>query len=599
MAGAVEARVIDRNGQQFVVFPDGTEVPMARVQSAMTQQADYMPPPRADAAFTPTVPTTGSSYRFGDVGRDAGNEALQAVYPLLASAVNPQSRNLLDVATNYATGTAGGLLSGAIGLGQKAGGYAADVLGAGAEALGSDRWSRGGAAQALYGDMQAGSQAAGLGTEASALGLLSELGAGKYARGAIADRLSQPGPVPTMYSNPIAGLLGDAAPTRKTAAELRSEANIQRFGYDPNAGIMAYQGSPHNFPAERLVKMPDGSQQYIVGSPDKLPNIPEGAEVLKDYPMGRMRMDKIGTGEGAQAYGHGLYYAENSDVGRGYRDMGGFDQGTMKVGRQDIQDVYSQLENSAARLPAKQAEDKYNQMALIEDLMNGGDTLHIDQQFNNGAYDQKTYDWFKKNIEPKFQNSKKLYQVQINAKPEDFINFDAPFSEQPQKVQDFYSYLAKNKTGPSGDDLARRIESPIYAREAKDAGIVGVRYLDQGSRPTSGGEILGAEKTTDGWKAKVRVDNRGGAGFQTPTQQITTSKAFKTEAEAMDWARSKVAGGTQNYVVFDENLINIVKKYGIAGAAAMLGMSTIDVEKAMAGQSQQPPRQGLLATNPR
>ena len=205
MAGAVEARVIDRDGQQFVVFPDGTEVPMARVQAAMTQQADYMPPPRADAAFTPTVPTAGSNYQFGDVGRDAGNEALQAAYTQLAGAVNPQSRNLLDMATNYATGTAGGLLSGAIGLGQKAGGYAADVLGAGAEAFGSDRWSRGGAAQALYGDMQASGQSAGLGTEANALGLLSELGAGKYARGAIADRLNQPGPVPTMYSNPLMG----------------------------------------------------------------------------------------------------------------------------------------------------------------------------------------------------------------------------------------------------------------------------------------------------------------------------------------------------------------------------------------------------------
>ena len=171
--------------------------------------SDVMPPPRADAAFTPTVPTTGSSYQFGDVGRGAGNEALQAAYTQLAGAVNPQSRNLLDVATNYATGTTGGLLSGAIGLGQKAGGYAADVLGAGAEALpswlGGDRWSRGGSAQALYGDMQAGGQTAGLGTEANALGLLSELGAGKYARGAIADRLNQAGPVPTMYSNPLMG----------------------------------------------------------------------------------------------------------------------------------------------------------------------------------------------------------------------------------------------------------------------------------------------------------------------------------------------------------------------------------------------------------
>jgi hypothetical protein len=29
---------------------------------------------------------------------------------------------------------------------------------------------------------------------------------------------------------------------------------------------------------------------------------------------------QIGTGEGAQAYGHGLYFAESEDVARGYRN---------------------------------------------------------------------------------------------------------------------------------------------------------------------------------------------------------------------------------------------------------------------------------------
>ena len=29
---------------------------------------------------------------------------------------------------------------------------------------------------------------------------------------------------------------------------------------------------------------------------------------------------KIGTGEGAQAYGHGLYFAESEPVAKGYRD---------------------------------------------------------------------------------------------------------------------------------------------------------------------------------------------------------------------------------------------------------------------------------------
>ena len=31
-------------------------------------------------------------------------------------------------------------------------------------------------------------------------------------------------------------------------------------------------------------------------------------------------MSKIGTGEGAQAYGHGLYFADNEGVAKSYRE---------------------------------------------------------------------------------------------------------------------------------------------------------------------------------------------------------------------------------------------------------------------------------------
>ena len=34
--------------------------------------------------------------------------------------------------------------------------------------------------------------------------------------------------------------------------------------------------------------------------------------------------------------------------------------------------------------------------------------------------------------------------------------------------------------------------------------------------------------------------------------------------------------GTRNYVVFDYNLVSIVKKYGIAGASAMLGYNILE-----------------------
>jgi hypothetical protein len=62
----------------------------------------------------------------------------------------------------------------------------------------------------------------------------------------------------------------------------------------------------------------------------------------------------------------------------------------------------------------------------------------------------------------------------------------------------------------------------------------------------------------------------------------------------LDQGSRDVGQGSSNYVIFDENLISIVRKYGIATAAAMLGMSQADVAQAM-GQQQQPQPMGLLS----
>jgi hypothetical protein len=297
------------------------------------------------------------------------------------------------------------------------------------------------------------------------------------------------------------------------------------------AGIRAYQGSPHNFAAERLVRFPEGRTEYIVGQPDVLPDAPEGAEVLQDFPLGRMRMDKIGTGEGAQAYGHGLYKTQKTDIGRGYRDAIMAAQSIdpeIKIGKMPINDFYGSMEQRLARTPVKQAEEGYNQLGLLEDLAYGGDVLYVREKAAQGAYPPQTVDWFEKNIVPQFSRKGRLYEVNINADPStDFINYDAPWEDQPQKVKDAFSYLAKNR--PDGSDLARRIEAPIFAQEASDRGVKGIQFLDAGSRA--------------------------------------------------------VGEGTRNYVVFDDKIISIIRKYGIAGASAMLGynlMEQLDPKQALA-----------------
>ena len=126
----------------------------------------------------------------------------------------------------------------------------------------------------------------------------------------------------------------------------------------------------------------------------------------------------------------------------------------------------------------------------------------------------------------------RMYEVRINANPDDFLDWDKPLSEQPQGVKwlagDNKANLANRGVFVDDATPGGHIVQAMRPEEYQGYNIPGIKYLDAGSR---------------------------GAG-----------------------------DGSRNYVVFDEKLIEIVKKYGIAGAAAVLGVSAADVQQAMAGQ---------------
>lgn len=175
-------------------------------------------------------------------------------------------------------------------------------------------------------------------------------------------------------------------------------------------GIRAYHGSPHSFDEFRLAKM--------------------------------------GSGEGAQTYGPGLYFAEVEDVARLYRDK---------------------------LTPAGQS---------------GG-----------------------------------MYEVRINADPNDFLDWDAPMSAQPKAfldaIDDVTSWKTKRARGedPLFKDYGYAfIQSLEGNKELSKSGVPGLRYLDEQSR--------------------------------------------------------KNGGGSRNYVLFDDSLIDVLRKYGLAGLMAMAGGAT-------------------------
>ena len=371
----------------------------------------------------------------------------------------------------------------------------------------------------------------------------------------------------------------------------------------------------------RMVSGGDEFRRGLGSSGETVSSIParEGIRAYHGSPhtFERFDMSKIGTGEGAQAYGRGLYFAEAEDVARGYRE---------RLSYGNIKNKF--LEELPADADFEEVDDLIeqnyftpDQTQFLKELKNN-DWLGFDYPSQaitaatRGSLDDYDPSPALKDAVDKLG---RMYEVRIDADPEDFLDWDKPFASMDdlerfaakfdaidpalrKRIEDFgYVRQQMGQPLPDGNDIIREVMGGVEGKEAaraaeimREAGIPGIRYLDAGSRGTSGGQILSVEKGPQGWVAKIRVDNRTGA-FQTPTTIITTSKPFPTKQEASDWANAEVGGGTRNFVVFDDRLISIVRMYGIGGAAALLGVSALDVEQALANNLSQGELEGLLS----
>jgi hypothetical protein len=236
---------------------------------------------------------------------------------------------------------------------------------------------------------------------------------------------------------------------------------IPAKGAELGMGIRAFHGSPHDFD--------------------------------------RFDMSKIGTGEGAQAYGHGLYFAENEGVARQYRDvLGGYALDGKALGKVlsdelaaaggNVDAVIAQYKKMAAGAEERNRPFFENRLRMLEE--------------------------YRDSIKP----AGRMYEVEIAAEPEQFLDWDKPLSQQSEAVrtaipaeedipaQLAYYRLAGELTGE------KSLQSPEASKALRERGIPGIKYKDQGSR---GKDV-----------------------------------------------------GTHNYVVFDDKLVSILRKYGLPITAA-------------------------------
>jgi hypothetical protein len=296
-------------------------------------------------------------------------------------------------------------------------------------------------------------------------------------------------------------------------------------------GIRAFHGSPHDFPPVRELEMPDGAVVYQHMDDA----VPEGAQVIAEHPLGRFDMSKLGTGEGAQAYGQGLYFAESEDLARGYRDQ---------LTKPRVQRAQRLLSNSGNDVDlaienAKKEIDRLKSLDLTPETGSSKRESLISLQEEKIAELTKL-----KNTGQMSKGS--MYEVNIDADPDELIDWDELIDEQPKKVMDklqsadwwpyaeegIYDIAGARGENPTGADLVRWLEQDgqDYAAEAlEDLGIKGVKYADAFTRH----------------KPKDKRSN--------------------------------------NYVVFDPRIIEISKKYGISiPLASAVIAGTVTPEEAQA-----------------
>jgi hypothetical protein len=191
----------------------------------------------------------------------------------------------------------------------------------------------------------------------------------------------------------------------------------------------------------------------------------------------------IGKGEGAQAYGHGLYFAESEGVANAYKtQVGGPDTWSVKS---EPFDPNNPLHHAAERIHAADG-DRARVLKTFE--------RHIAELKSVGSKPQpviqKTFDLLKSGAEiPPLERSGKLYEVRLNAEPEQFLDWEKRVGQQSDAVQKAIRARAPNIPDDYPLEGAKWLKEPGVAAELQSAGIVGIRYLDGNSRAKGEGSV--------------------------------------------------------------------------------------------------------------
>jgi len=234
---------------------------------------------------------------------------------------------------------------------------------------------------------------------------------------------------------------------------------------------------------------------------------PHRFDPTPDNPLGEFRAAQIGTGEGAQMYGHGIYVAESPSVAEQYKIMTAADKYDTSSGVIRSSDLVDKIFKKLGDVP-KQLESSYWAKAneAVSDLIMGKSASEIANEIRTSKYG-RTYGALADAVEelaPKAVQGN-FYTADLPDEIADrMLDWDKPMSEQIEVLrkafsksgavdtsleeglsgEDFYRSIAKVFDDPSlekalGGGKSGKIRASEYLQSV---GIPGIKYLDEFSR---------------------------------------------------------------------------------------------------------------------
>lgn len=381
-------------------------------------------------------------------------------------------------------------------------------------------------------------------------------------------------------------------------------------------------------------------------------SIEKGREKIKAYhgsphDFDKFSTDNIGTGEGAQAFGRGLYFAQREGTAKSYRDALTMPRFTFDGKPADAiytneirerwADVYDELVDDEMISQWKlnyldsvaESGKDYNKASeeldsLVEKVLKGEETTYDFDRLDefgseidiNEVYDltdaqrnldsvlanmsqadspnnmQYVIDGFSpderriydKYVAPKVEFIKpkgNMYEVDIDASPDELLDYDTLLKDQPKDIQDKVFSAMKANLDETVTEADVKLFDELVADFPELHPLKGTLKQQKSLRDTllesNGAQVMDMFASHNPKNQANLMQNAGIKGVKYADAQT----------------RFSPKGKTHNYVIFDDKLIDISRKYGIPPAMASAVLAgTMSPEQAQA-QTESTARQDM------